>query len=270
MAKIESALWDIGHLDTLSYRETPLHHLDPRTKLLTTLLFIVTVVSFPKSEVSALLPLVIYPVALIAVGNLPAGCLLKKMALVAPFAFLIGIFNPLFDRVVVLHLGPIAITGGWVSFASIMIRFALTVVAALILIASTGLNGVCLGLEKMGVPSIFAVQLLFLYRYVFVLIDESLRLVRAHSLRSFDGKGKGMKIFGQLVGQLLLRTIDRAQRIHLAMVCRGFEGEIRLLRPLKIRSADIGFFFMWGAFFALVRFWNIPQSLGHLAVEGMG
>ena len=264
MAKIESALWDIGYLDTLSYRETPLQRLDPRAKLLTTFMFILTVVSFPKSEISGLIPLVIYPVALMAVGNLPATYLLKKMLLLAPFALFIGIFNPLFDREVVLYLGPVGITGGWISFASIMIRFALTVAAALILIASTGLNAVCAAIEKLGVPRIFAVQLLFLYRYIFVLVEESLRLVRAQSLRSFEGRGKGIRIFGYLIGQLLLRTMDRAQRIHRAMICRGFEGEIRLLRPLKMRKADVHFLLFWGVFFAAARVWNIPYLLGRL------
>ena len=152
MANIESSLLNIGDLETLSYQQTPVHRLDPRVKLLTTLAFIIAVVSFGKYEITALIPFVIYPVALIAVGNLPPGYLARKILLAAPFAFFIGIFNPWLDRAVLVHLGPLAISGGWVSFASIMIRFMLTVSAALILIAATGLNAVCLGLEKLGAP----------------------------------------------------------------------------------------------------------------------
>ena len=91
--------------------------------------------------------------ALIAVGNLPPGYLAKKMLLAAPFAFFIGIFNPLLDRAVMVHLGPLGISGGWVSFASIMLRFVLTVSAALILIAGTGLNAVCLASGEAGSPA---------------------------------------------------------------------------------------------------------------------
>ena len=240
MVTIESSLLNIGYFETLSYQQTPLHRLDPRTKLLTTLVFIIAVVSFGKYEITGLLPFMIYPVALIAVGNLPPGYLVRKILLAAPFAFFIGIFNPLLDRNVLVQLGPVGLSGGWVSFASIMIRFTLTVSAALILIASTGLNAVCLALERLGAPTGFVVQLLFLYRYIFVLTDEALRLVRARSLRSFQGRGLGFKVFTHLIGQLLLRTLARAQRIHLAMRSRGFDGKIRLAAspgtPLKGRG----------------------------------
>ena len=147
MANIESSLLNLGYLETLSYQETPLHRLDPRVKILTTLAFIIAVVSFGKYEISALIPFFLYPVALMAVGNLPAGYLARKVLLAAPFAFFIGIFNPFLDRAVLVHLGPLSLSGGWVSFASIMLRFLLTVSAALILIAGTGLNAVCLGLD---------------------------------------------------------------------------------------------------------------------------
>ena len=65
---------------------------------------------------------------------------------------------------------------------------AITVVA-LILIAVTGFNAVCLALDKLGTPRVFVVQLVFLYRYMFVLVDEAARMVRARSLRTFEGGG---------------------------------------------------------------------------------
>lgn len=269
MATIESSFLDITYLDTLSYQDTPVHRLDPRVKVLATLLYIVCILSFNKYELSALIPFVIYLVVLVALGNLPMAYLLKKVMLAAPFAFFIGIFNPLLDRAVLMHLGPIEISGGWVSFASIMIRFVLTVSAALILIASTGFNAVCMALGKMGAPSSFAVQLLFLYRYIFVLTDEALRMVRARSLRSFGGKGLGLRVFSYMIGQLLLRTLDRAQRIHLAMRCRGFDGEIRMVRPLKICGRDVAFLLGCSALFFLMRLYDIPQLMGHTVTELM-
>lgn len=267
MAKIESAFFDIGTLDTLACRDTPVHRLDPRAKLLTTLVFVVTVASFGKYEISALLPFFLFPVSLMALGNLPAGYLLKKLLLVAPFAFFIGVFNPFLDRETLFHLGPMAVSGGWVSFASILLRFALTIGAALILIATTSFPGVCMALEKLGAPRVFAVQLLFLYRYLFVLVDEGVRLVRARALRSFHGRGLGMKVFGLLVGQLLLRTLARAQRIHQAMLCRGFDGEIHMLRPARIGRAEVGYTLGWSAAFVLMRLYNLPQLLGGLLTE---
>ncbi len=267
MAAIDRHFFDIGYMDTLASQQTPVHQLDPRAKLLTTLAFIVIVLSFGKYEISALIPFFIYPVLLCAIGNVPPTYLLKKLALVSPLAILLGIFNPFLDRDVLIRLAGIDISGGWVSLASILIRFVLTVGVALTLIAVTGFNAVCMALEKLGVPKVFVVQLMFLHRYMFVLVDEAVRIFRARSLRSFGSEGFGIKSYGSLVGQLLLRTMDRAQRIYLAMCCRGFEGQIRIMRPLRFRPREIGFIFGWSAFFILMRFNNIPVAIGRVMTE---
>jgi cobalt/nickel transport system permease protein len=264
MATIENNLFDIGYLDTLSSGTTALHQLDPRAKLITTLIFIIMVVSLGKYEISMMIPFVIYPLAMIVSGELPFNYLLKKIILVAPFAVLIGIFNPFMDREVLVQIGSLNISGGWISFFSIMIRFGLTVSAALILISLTGFNTVCMALKKLGVPRPFVIQLLFLYRYIFVLIDETSRMVRARSLRSFASGGIHFKVFVSLIGQLLLRTLDRAQRIHLAMCCRGFDGHIRINRPMKFGYNEIRFTLAWSLLFVLFRFYNIPLKMGEL------
>jgi cobalt/nickel transport system permease protein len=148
-----------------------------------------------------------------------------------------------------------------------MMRFGLTVSAALILISLTGFNAVCMALEKLGVPRPFVIQLLFLYRYLFVLIDEASRMVRARSLRSFGSSGMDFKIFASLIGQLLLRTLDRAQRIHLAMCCRGFDGHIRINRPMKFGFNEIRFVLTWALLFVCFRSYNIPLKIGELIAE---
>lgn len=267
MHKIDSSLFDLGALDALAGRHSPIHALEPRAKLVTTLVFVVTLVSCGKYEIAALLPFLLFPLTLVLVADLPAGMLLKKVALAAPFAFFIGIFNPLLDTQVLLQIGSLDINGGWISFVSILLRFFLTVFAALILIATTSFTGVCVAMERLGAPSIFALQLLLLYRYLFVLLDESQRMVRARALRSFAGRGLGLKVIGPMLGTLLLRTLDRAQRIHRAMLCRGFDGEIRMLRPSHIGYREVCFTLGWSAFFLLSRWVNLPQILGGFFME---
>jgi cobalt/nickel transport system permease protein len=262
MARIDSSVFDLDTLDLLAYRESAVHRLDPRAKLLTTLVFIMTVVSHDKYAIAALLPFLIFPISLLILAELPAGYLAKKLLLVAPFAFFIGLFNPFLDREVILQVGSLPVTGGWLSFGSILLRFVLTIGAALILVATTSFHGICFALEKFLAPRVFVLQLLFLYRYLFVLVDQAVRLVRARSLRSFRGRGLGIKSYIPLLGQLLLRTMDRAQRIHLAMLCRGFTGEIHLGRKLHIGLREVTFTLGWSALFILFRLVNIPQALG--------
>jgi cobalt/nickel transport system permease protein len=137
----------------------------------------------------------------------------------------------------------------------------------LALIASTGFASICMSLEKMGAPNSFAVQLLFLYRYIFVLTDEASRMVRARALRAFGGKGMGFSVFTSMIGQLLLRALDRAQRIHRAMRCRGFDGEIRVFRELTFGGRDGIFLLGWSTLFVLMRLVDIPQWMGDRVAE---
>ncbi len=264
MATIESNLFDIRTMDALASGSTGLHRLDPRAKLITTLVFIVMVVSLGKYEISMMIPFVIYPVAMVVSADLPVLYLLRKILLVSPFALLIGIFNPLLDTQPLMEIGSWSLSGGWISFFSILIRFALTVSSALILICLTGFNGVCMALEKLKVPTPFVVQLLFLYRYLFVLIEEASRMIRARSLRSFDSGRMRFKIFVPLLGQLLLRTLDRAQRIHLAMCCRGFDGHIHVSRPMRFGHKEVLFILFWSSLFILARCYNLPVILGSI------
>lgn len=266
MSAIESALLNIGALDDLAQRDTAIARLDPRTKVITTLAFVITVVSFGKYQIAAVLPLTVYPIVLLTAGEIPIGSIAKRLMLAAPFVLLIGIFNPLLDREPMVRLGSIAITGGWVSFVSILLRSVLTVGSVLLLIASTGFIPVCLGLEKLHVPQAFVIQLLFLYRYIFVLIDQAARLLRAHSLRSFSHRHIKVRVFVSLLGHLLIRTLDRAQRVHTAMYCRGFDGRFHITAVLKFHLRDIVYLTGWIAFFILVRLVNLPDALGQLFV----
>lgn len=253
MAGILSGLFDLGQLDSLARRSSPIHRLDSRIKVLTVLLFVVVVASYDRYTIVGLLPLFLFPVSLLLLARLPLMFLLKRLMLVAPFAIFVGILNPFFDHQFSVSFGSIVISSGWLSFVSIILRFLLSIGMALILIAVTGFPGICDGLARLGVPRIFVLQLLFLYRYIFVLGDEAGRMVRARALRSFDGRGQGMKVYAAMLAQLLLRTIDRAKRIHVAMLGRGFVGEVHLLSNSRMRLVDIFFLSGWGLFFIIVR-----------------
>lgn len=251
-------------LDRLAFGETALHRLDARAKVLVTLIYILTVISFGKYDLSALVPFFIFPAVMISVGRLPAGFILRKVLLLTPFVLMIGIFNPIFDREVLVRFGPIGISGGWISCASIVVRTMLTLGSALILVGVTGLPAICGALERMGMPRTLAVQILFLYRYLFVLSEEATRASRARELRTFGTRGLGMKTFASLVGHLLLRTWQRAERIHMAMLARGFSGEFHTRRTFFFGVREALFLAGWSALFVSLRYWNLSRILGDL------
>ncbi|MCE9615293.1 MAG: cobalt ECF transporter T component CbiQ [Lentisphaerae bacterium] len=259
---------DFGRLDDLGQLDTAAHRIDARAKAFTTLAFIVTVMSFARHEVSALTPYVLYPITLMSLGRIPAGYLFRKVLVAAPFALAIAIFNPCFDRQPAAAIGTFTISGGWLSFASIMVRFALTVSAALVLVACTGMHRLCAGLEWLGLPRVFAMQLLFVHRYLFVIAAEGARMMRSLQLRAASPYRLSLHVYGALVGSLLLRSMDRAGRIYGAMLARGFDGNIRVLNRQAWRWSDAAFAAGWCLFFVVARMWNLADAVGRLLPTG--
>ncbi|MFA4943451.1 MAG: cobalt ECF transporter T component CbiQ [Lentisphaeria bacterium] len=254
-------------MDEMARLASPVQRLDARGKAVVTLAFIVAVMSFPRHEVSALTPFLLYPIALISLGRIPLWFIVKKTIVAAPFALAIAIFNPIIDRAPLASVGPLVVTGGWVSFASIMFRFVLTVGAALALVACTGMNRLGAAMEQLGIPRAFVVQLLFLYRYLFVISDHAGKMTRSAELRS-GGRPLGFRLYGSMIGHLLLRSMARAERVHRAMVARGFDGRIRVLRQTRFQWRDALFICGCLALFAAARVWNLAAGLGQLLAGG--
>jgi cobalt/nickel transport system permease protein len=263
----DEAFFSIGRLDRLSYQDTFVHRLDPRAKVIATMLFVVTVISFSKYEVLALIPFLLFPVVLLTLGDLPIGFILKKVLIVSPFAVFVGIFNPFFDTRTAVVLFGLPVSAGWVSFLSILLKFLLTISAALILIATTSFPGVCQALRRLGAPALFVSQLLFLYRYLFVLLEETMRIVRARDMRSFGKRGMGANVAARIIGALFLRTVERAERIYRAMLSRGFRGEVPLLRRTGIGTVDALFLVVTVVYLAVFRIFPVGVWTGRFAQE---
>jgi cobalt/nickel transport system permease protein len=161
-----------------------------------------------------------------------------------------------------LRLGGLELSGGWLSFTSVVLRVALTVGTAVVLIGVTSFRGLCAALQRWHVPEVFTTQLLLLYRYLSVLGEEGSRLVRARALRSFGRRGRSLRVHRQLVAQLLSRSLERARRIHLAMLSRGFSGRLHWSRGWSFGWRDLAFVLTWCGLFLLFRTVDLVQGLG--------
>lgn len=270
MNAIDRALNEFRSLDEMAGRDSALARLDPRAKLLVTLLFIVVVLSFDRYQIASLLPFALFPIAAAVWGEMPLRPLLRKLMLALPFALMVGLFNPWFDRAPMLEIAGVTVSAGWVSLGAILVRFALSMSAALLLVATTGMNAVASALGQLGAPRAFSSQLLFLYRYLFVLGEEASHMATAAQLRSGGQPKLSFEVWTKLMGQLLVRAYERAQRIHMAMLARGFDGEPRSLRRLKWTPADTRFTLLCGAAFLLVRTFDLPQLLGEFLLRIAG
>ncbi len=248
--KIYHKYLDLSSMDTLSQGKSILHQMNPVILSLTTLLYLITVVSFDRYTIAHLVPFFLYPIFLQRMAELPFSYFLRKIILVSPFILFFVFFN-------------LFLPGGLLSSLSIILRFILTVSAGLILMAIIGINGICLSLEKLHLPKVFVTQILLLYRYLYVLTDELSKMMLAKTLRQVDSKRLKFKTYVSILGHLFLRSLDRAERIYLAMCSRGFNGQLYYSRKLRINKSEVLFLFAWSFLFILFRLINIPLLLGN-------
>jgi len=251
-------------LDELAGLDSPVHRLDARAKTAAAFVLIVTTVSFSKYDAVSPVTLAL-PLALcIGLGGLPTRVVAQRVAAAVPFALLVGAFNPLVDRAPVTVLPGVTLAAGWLSFAAVMVKSLLTVTVAALLIATTSFPAICDALRRFGLPAIFVTQLLLLYRYLFVLVGQASRMLRARQAR---GAGPGRPTLhetARLLGALFLRSIDRAERIHCAMLARGYTGELPSHGRSALRVADALAFAAVLLFCLAARFVPLPWLAGTL------
>ena len=246
--------------------QSPLHRTDARSKLLVTVVFLVTMLSVPLCRLPELLLFFVFPIVACAMGGLSYGTIFRRSLVVLPFVVFIGVFNLFYDREPVFRIGTLAVTAGWVSFLSIVLRGLLSVQALLVLIGSTGYYGLCRSMQRLGLPSVFTTQLLFVYRYLYVLIEEALAMRRARDARSFGRRSYPLKVWGTLVGQLLIRTFERAELISRAMLARGFTGRIPadIFESPAWKMRDTVFLAAWCSALLLLRLFHPVETLSTL------
>ncbi len=252
---------DASRLDRHAYLDSVVHRLDPRAKVLATLVFILSVVSFDRYALSGLLPFLAFPVCIAVLAFVPFGLIVRRLAVALPFILLVGIFNPLLDRAIMIEFEGLRITGGWVSFASILLRGLLCVGAAMVLIATTPVPRVAEALGALRLPRALVVQLLLLYRYLFVLVDEAGRMRRARALRAGTSRTSPREAAGML-SVLLLRTVERSEGIWRAMLARGFDGRVRSPRRVSWGFSDTVFLVLVSTYSLGLRVLPVTDRLG--------
>ncbi len=191
-----------------------------------TLLYLVAMLSVPTDALGMLLWFALYPIIMAAAVGVAFSRIFLLSLTALPFALLIGLFNPIYDRQTALSVYGLNISQGWISYISIIVRTLLSVQALLLLIRQTGFVGLCRSLRSIGMPSFLCTQLLMVYRYLSVLLEESLNMTRARRARGYAKRHFSLTIWGAFCGQLFLRTVDRAEKIHRAMLARGFNGSL--------------------------------------------
>jgi len=230
-------------IDRFAQGASPMHRLDARAKLAAVLAYTVVLISFDRLALGALVPMAVLPVGWLWFGRVPVWFALRRVAVLSPFILMLVLMAPLYDRrPMAVEVGPWSMmaTAGWISAANIAAKFALGVMALTALMCTTPFALLLEAMRRLGVPKLMVMQLGFLYRYLYVLLDEALRLKRARDFRgaALAPVGRRLAATGGVIGMLLIRTLDRSQRIALAMDVRGYTGEPHGLQRLRFTNAD--------------------------------
>jgi cobalt/nickel transport system permease protein len=232
-----------------------IHRLDPRLKVLAVLAYVLVTTSTPVRAWPAFLWLAALAGGAILLSRIPLVEALRRSAIALPFAGMAAISLP-FTRAgqVLWAWHPfgwhIAITDqGVLSFATLIVKSWLSVLVSGLLVATTPFPDLLVALRALGAPTLLAAILSFTVRYLFVLVDEAMRMQRARQARSAGPGGTllwRVRVLGGMIGSLFIRSYERSERIYAAMLSRGFDGQVRTLTRLRWRALDSWATLCWG------------------------
>lgn len=215
--------------------------------------FVFFVLTLGKYDLNGVMAYAAFPIFVILLGNMPLKTILARLALLSPFILMIAVANPFFDRRPFLSLGELTLTAGMVSGLVIVGKSLVLITAIITLSMIVPFYRLCDALRGFRVPEVFITQLVLLYRYSFLLVEEAMALQKARNMRSFSGKGKEFFITAKMIGSLLLRTNERGERIYRGMLARGFSGTVHHAGEDSFRLKDILFVAGSVVLFAIVR-----------------
>jgi cobalt/nickel transport system permease protein len=244
----------VHFLDSYHHRSSPVHQLDPRVKLVLSLAFILTCALTPPGTWPVYILLLSMVVSVEILSDLGITYVQKRSLLALPFV--LAAFPVIFtingEPLASFSIGLWTLTvtqPGLERFISIALKSWISVQAAIVLAGSTPFPALLAAMRAVRIPRLLVAIFGLMWRYLFVLADEALRLMRARAARSGQSTTPGAKtggnlawrarVTGGMAGSLFLRAIERSDRIYMAMVSRGYDGEVRTIPLPGLTSIQI-------------------------------
>jgi cobalt/nickel transport system permease protein len=228
----------LSFIDRYSAQDSPLHILDPRSKLLAFAALIIAILHIPMND-SVLFFIYFFVTAiLMGISQVPLNFIMGRTLVILPF----------------IVLASLAVPGkGWFWLGVLFVRTFLCLVLLILLINTTRFPELLRGLRKLGCPLILVMKLRFLYHYLFVLAEEAMRMKRARDcMRAGSAPFRAeLKIVSSMPATLLTRSFERTERRHAAMLSRAFDGEFPVYLPRRFGWPDLAFLSGIGFFVAL-------------------
>jgi cobalt/nickel transport system permease protein len=220
--KYAAAYWNsINRMRQLSQQDTFLHRLPAVLKVVLTVFFLVGVLSRGPYELNILFFALAALLLVAGFGNVPLSYLGGKAILALPFVFFLGLSDLMLLRAPAPGM-PVWVTLGLIACITLSLKCFLAVGAVALLAALTKEEDLIQAGRTMHLPDILLLQIELTLRYIGVLVEEAEKMYRAYLLKNPKVTMIAFKDMGNFVGLLLIRTLDRAERVYRAMKCRGY------------------------------------------------
>lgn len=221
------------------HNQSVVHQFDARVKIIFTLAFIVSIGLTPSRAWPAYILYLTLVVSSTLLSHLSISFVLKRALFALPFVLAAAplVFTgppPYITAPSFLSVQVNISSEGLGRFVSITIKSWISVQAAILLAATTRFPDLLFGLRLLKVPKLFIAIIGLMWRYLYVMNEEVTRMIRARTSRIVTASGlhrAGGTLFwrarvtGGMVGSLLLRSIERSDRVYAAMISRGYDGE---------------------------------------------
>jgi cobalt/nickel transport system permease protein len=220
-----------GHAHLL-YRhgDSVVHRLPAHVKLVSLLAFVLVVVATPANQYWAFAAYALLLAGVALVAAIPARFVLRRMVVEVPF-LVFALLMPIVstgDRVDVVGLS--LSEAGLLSAWNLLAKGTLGVVASILLAATTDVRDLLLGLHRLRLPARLIEIAAFMVRYLDVVAGEMHRMRVARESRAFEARHLGhLRVVAQAAGALFVRTYERGERVHLAMMSRGYPGSLPVI-----------------------------------------
>jgi len=240
-------------LDPYRPRRSLIHALDPRVKFVFTLAFILTMTLLPTGAWPVYVLMLTLSVSITLLSELGLTYVLKRSMLAIPFvlAAVPLLFTVKGPALVTIPIGALTLTmttTGLERLLSIMFKSWVSVQVAIVFAAATPFPDMLIAMRAVKVPRLIVSIFGLMWRYLFVMVDEALRLLRARAARSGEldradvTPGGSLvwraKVTGNMAGNLFVRSLDRGERIYAAMAARGYDGETRAFPLPPLTTAN--------------------------------
>ncbi|MDU0312463.1 cobalt ECF transporter T component CbiQ [Phycicoccus sp. M110.8] len=218
---------------------SPIHRLPAHTKLVALVAYVVVVVATPRN-----LPWVfaVHAVLLgvaVAVSQVPPRYLARRMVVEVPFV-VFALLLPFVATGPSVQVGPLSLSQhGLAGAAALLVKGTLGVLASLLLAATTEPRDVVAGLERLRLPHQLVQIMGFMIRYLEVVTGELARMRVARESRGFRARSvRSWPALASTVGALFIRSYERGERVHLAMLSRGYTGRMPVPHPMTATAAQ--------------------------------